>query len=84
MIAVISCIDVHLSSVNHFFVARLGLLLIISSSLSPNQELSSPWDQQAVPPSPQSIHNIQVKTLPKPQPIQIKQEGGEVHLVDAN
>lgn len=43
-----------------------------------------PTSSQPVPPSPQSIHNIQVKTLPKPQPIQIKQEGGEVHLVDAN
>nr|KAG5708239.1 hypothetical protein BaRGS_021173 [Batillaria attramentaria] len=28
---------------------------------------------------PKSIHNIQVKTMPKPPPIQIKQEGGQLH-----
>ncbi|KAK7499219.1 hypothetical protein BaRGS_00009479 [Batillaria attramentaria] len=35
-----------------------------------------PTGSQPVAPSPQSIHNIQVKTMPKPPPIQIKQEGG--------
>lgn len=35
-----------------------------------------PVGTQPVAPPPQSFHNIQVKTMAKPPPIQIKQEGG--------
>lgn len=38
-----------------------------------------PGGGQPMVPTPQNLHNIQVKTVPKAPPIHIKQEGGNAN-----